>query len=299
MAKDNKTENGRFRKRKVTFAQVSNVALRDSNLSLKAKGLYSIIQSYITMEDFVLYKSYLMKLSTDKETSFKGAWKELKEAGYLVQYKLQDEKGFFYYEYELLDELKVDSKPIELHEINNDNVVSKNPEVENHSMDIPGVENPPVDFPPYGKSTSGKSTPINNTNLSNTLTNNTNLSIYPENDGLIDELNIIYEQLDLNTLKAQYPLDVDLITELEVLIHDMYTSNFTKVNGELKPRQVILHNLIRLNFNHIEAVLLTFKEEITQREVKNPTSYLKTMIYNSVMGSSAQVQSQVAYKLGY
>lgn len=39
------------------FSQVSNVALRDSRLSLKAKGLYSLIESYITMENYVLYKT--------------------------------------------------------------------------------------------------------------------------------------------------------------------------------------------------------------------------------------------------
>lgn len=289
MAKDN--QNGKFRKRKVTFAQVSNIALRDPNLSLKAKGLYAIIQSYITMGDFVLYKSYLMKLSTDKETSFKGAWKELKEAGYLIQYKLQDEKGFFYYEYELLDEVKVkvESKPIELQDIKDPKGVTHNP----------GGGNPPVDFPPYGLSTGGKSPSINNTDLNNTDLNNTYPSIYLENDGLIDELNLIYQQVNFSALIAQYPLDAELLDELKLLIHDMYTSNVTKVNGEFKSKQVILHNLMRLNFNHIEAVLLTFKEEIPQREVKNTTAYLKSMIYNSVMGSSSQIQSQVAYRLGY
>lgn len=299
MAKDNKIENGRFRKRKVTFAQVSNIALRDPNLSLKAKGLYSIIQSYITMEDFILYKSYLMKLSTDKETSFKSAWQELKNLGYLVQYKLQDDKGFFYYEYELLDEVKVDSKPIELQDINSPKVVTPYPEVENHPMDNPGVENPLVDYPPYGLSTSGKSTSINNTDLNNTNLNNTNSSIYPENDGLMDELALIYEQIDFNSLKLEHSTDTEFIDELKLLIYDMYSSNFTKINGELKPREVILHNLIRLNFNHIQTVLITFKEEISQREINNPTAYLKSMIYNSVMSSSAQLKSQVAYQLGY
>ena len=35
------TKNGKFRKKKVYFTQVSNVAIRDKNLSLKAKGLYA------------------------------------------------------------------------------------------------------------------------------------------------------------------------------------------------------------------------------------------------------------------
>ncbi|MBO3338971.1 RNA replicase, partial [Clostridium perfringens] len=36
---------GQFRKKKIHFTQVSNMALRDPALSLKAKGLYSLINS--------------------------------------------------------------------------------------------------------------------------------------------------------------------------------------------------------------------------------------------------------------
>lgn len=105
------TKNGAFRKKKVYFSQVSNVALRDNNLSLKAKGLYALIQSYITIEDFVLYKTTLKKQCIEGEKAFESTWKELKDAGYLIQYRLQDktpnEEGkvlnTFYYEYELLD----------------------------------------------------------------------------------------------------------------------------------------------------------------------------------------------------
>lgn len=95
---------GQFRKKKVYFTQVSNIALRDSNLSLKAKGLYSLIQSYLTIEDFTLYKNTLKKHLKEGEKSFESTWKELKDAAYLIQYRLQDSKTKqFYYEYELLD----------------------------------------------------------------------------------------------------------------------------------------------------------------------------------------------------
>ncbi|EJO5349326.1 DnaD domain protein [Clostridium botulinum] len=112
-----KEKNGRFKKKKVYFTQVSNSALRDNTISLKAKGLYSLIQSYITMEDFTLYKNYLKKQCKEGEKAFESAWKELKDNGYLIQYRFQDntidennkKKMTFYYEYELLD-----TKDIEL-----------------------------------------------------------------------------------------------------------------------------------------------------------------------------------------
>jgi len=99
------SQNGKFRKRRVNFAQVSNIALRDNNLSLKAKGLYSLIQSYISMDDFTLYKWYLMSQCKEKERAFNNAWNELKINGYLKQYRIRSaEAGSFIYEYELLDE---------------------------------------------------------------------------------------------------------------------------------------------------------------------------------------------------
>lgn len=97
-------KSGQFRKKKVYFTQVSNIALRDNNLSLKAKGLYALIQSYLTIEDFTLYKNTLKKHLKEGEKAFESTWKELKDAAYLIQYRLQDPKTkHFYYEYELLD----------------------------------------------------------------------------------------------------------------------------------------------------------------------------------------------------
>ena len=72
-------------------------------MSLKAKGLYSLIQSYITIEGFTLYKDTLKSACKDGRDSFDSAWKELKKQGYLKQYKMQGERGKICYEYELLD----------------------------------------------------------------------------------------------------------------------------------------------------------------------------------------------------
>ena len=149
--------NGRFRKKKIYFTQVSNVALRDTNLSLKAKGLYALIQSYITIEDFTLYKTTLLKSCAEGKKAFESAWKELKDSGYLIQYKMQGEKGFFYYEYELLDEPQV----TEIAETS-------------HSIHTPKKEG--VDNGVGGKRRSAKRGVYNNTNTNNTDLNNTNIN---------------------------------------------------------------------------------------------------------------------------
>jgi len=101
---------GVFRQKKVFFSQISNNVLRDTKMSLKGKGLYSIIQSYITIENFILYKTTLKKQCKEGNKAFESAWKELKDRGYLVQYRLRDKKGNFYYEYDLLDNVHTPEK---------------------------------------------------------------------------------------------------------------------------------------------------------------------------------------------
>ena len=97
-------ETGQIKRREVPFSQISNSALRDEKLSLKAKGLYALIQSYITIPNFVLYKTTLMKQCKESKNTFDTAWKELKDNGYLIQYKKSNVKTkTFYYDYELLD----------------------------------------------------------------------------------------------------------------------------------------------------------------------------------------------------
>lgn len=136
--------NGRFKNKKVPYSQVSNYALRDQQLSLKAKGLYALIQSYITIENFILYKTTLIKACKEKETAFQGAWNELKKAGYLKQYKCKNDSGYYCYEYELLD-------ISELQKLN-------------HTL-----ENPCMDNPQGGKSGAINKNDINNNNKKPTI----------------------------------------------------------------------------------------------------------------------------------
>ena len=95
-------ENGKFRK-KTGYTIAGNTLTRDSSISLKAKGLYLVIMSYITIPNFELTKSFVFKQCKEGEKSFESSWNELKEAGYLKVYFYPGKNGF-QSEYELLDE---------------------------------------------------------------------------------------------------------------------------------------------------------------------------------------------------
>ena len=146
---------GVFRKKKKKFAQISNALLQDENLSLKAKGLYGLIESYINIPDFTLYKNMLRKKCKEGDTAFDNAWKELKDSGYLIQHRINGAGGKWNYEYELKDD--------------------SNHTPENHPMDNP---------------LGGKGGSYSNTDLSNTDPNNTDPHVFTENGWMQTYLSI-------------------------------------------------------------------------------------------------------------
>lgn len=95
---------GAFRK-KTGFTVVQNSIIRDRDISLKAKGLYLIIQSYITMPDKVWKKSDFRGMVKEGEKAFESAWNEIKNAGYLKVHMFSNGLTWTV-EYELLDDPK-------------------------------------------------------------------------------------------------------------------------------------------------------------------------------------------------
>ena len=73
---------GFFRSKK-GFTVVQNEITKDANISLKAKGLYLVIQAYISMPDRKWTKEDFRNLTKEGKKAFDSAWKELKESGYL------------------------------------------------------------------------------------------------------------------------------------------------------------------------------------------------------------------------
>lgn len=78
-------------KRKSNFTMISNVGLRDINLSFKAKGLLAYMLSL--PDDWVFYETELVNHSTDGLASVKTGLKELQEQGYLHRTRERNEKG--------------------------------------------------------------------------------------------------------------------------------------------------------------------------------------------------------------
>ena len=99
------------------YTVMSNYHLREREMSLKAKGLLSLMLSLPNDWDYTI--EGLVTICKENETAVKSTLNELKDFGYLEILKVQNQKGQFEYQYNIYE------KP-----------QSKKPEVEN-----PGVEN--------------------------------------------------------------------------------------------------------------------------------------------------------------
>ncbi|WLR44521.1 helix-turn-helix domain-containing protein (plasmid) [Bacillus carboniphilus] len=75
------------------FVVMNKTSLDDPNLSWKAKGLHAYMLS--KPDDWTFYNSELQKHAKDGRDSFKSALKELREAGYVVRKRAQNEEGKF------------------------------------------------------------------------------------------------------------------------------------------------------------------------------------------------------------
>ena len=91
-----------------SLCSIPNSVAQDKNLSLKAKGLYALIQNCIEDPEFDSnhFKPALQAKCKEGGDAFDSAWKELKRAGYLQQHRIShgdSESNGFHYEYKLFD----------------------------------------------------------------------------------------------------------------------------------------------------------------------------------------------------
>lgn len=83
------------------YTVMSNHHLRNKDMSLKAKGLMSLMLSLPPAWDYSI--GGLVSICKESHTSIRSALKELEENKYLVRERKNNEKGYFVYEYTLYE----------------------------------------------------------------------------------------------------------------------------------------------------------------------------------------------------
>ena len=115
------------------FVVIDKGYLRDRDLSLKAKGLLTLMLSL--PDDWKYSLSGLKAICRESEVAISSAMKELKERGYVKVSKYNaasDEKGRFGYAYEIFEHTGLPSP---------DDPDMDDPAMENPAVENPGTEN--------------------------------------------------------------------------------------------------------------------------------------------------------------
>lgn len=83
------------------YTVMSNHHLRNKAMSLKAKGLMSLMLSLPPQWDYSI--GGLVSICKESHTSIRSALKELEQNKYLIRQRINNEKGYFSYEYTLYE----------------------------------------------------------------------------------------------------------------------------------------------------------------------------------------------------
>lgn len=83
------------------YTKINNFYLRDKRLSLKAKGLFTIILSL--PDTWCFSNTGLCMLCKEGKIAVDNALNELKDNGYLKLTRRQNNKGKFYYDYDVYE----------------------------------------------------------------------------------------------------------------------------------------------------------------------------------------------------
>ena len=279
-----KIQDGFFRN-KVPFVPISQVVAKDKEISLKAKGLYLLIQSYITIPNFKLYKSYLMSVCVEGQCSFDSAWNELKEKGYLKIYKIakSDSKGF-YYEYELLDTAEPDTPALIV--IRKDGTIVEKKQ-ENNDNPTETVEQPEETTDESVSSvfehTEKKENQEENSENSNKESYDYQTTVEKVNnqigyDDAVELYKMLNSQYSDNAIKMISVLR-DIIVEILLCKKDTIY-----IAGENRNIDMVKAIFKKITSSHIDNVITTCAEVFKDgtNTVTNPKNYLTTSLYNSV-----------------
>ena len=272
------------------YTVMANHHLRNKALSLKAKGLLSLMLSLPDDWDYTL--KGLAKICRDGVDSIAAAVKELEDAGYVIRKRVRDQNGRVgEMEYTILEHPKEDIPP------ERDFPVQENPVQENPAQEKPEQEKRPQ-----------LNTKESNTQTSNMQKSNPILSNLTQTDDRMgtDEMmkraqyrELLKENIEYDILTENHRLDRERIDELLELMTDTVCTNrkMLRIAGDDYPAEVVKSRLLKLNSMHIEYVLECMAKNTT--EVRNIRKYLLAALYNAPATIDSYYTSLVSHDMAY
>ena len=278
------------------YTVMSNYHLRDRSLSLKAKGLLSLMLSL--PEDWDYTMKGLARICKDGIDSSSGGIRELEAHGYLVRARVRGANGQLgSIEYTILEQPK---EPAQTPAPVREKPIRENPVQANPMLDAPIQENP-AQLNKEESSNYPSRTDLSNTKISSPIPSSPPA---PRErigqDGMRKRESyraLILENIEYDVLSQNVQLDKDRLDELVELMVDTVCSNreMIRIAGDDYPAEVVKSRFLKIDSSHIEYVLERMRENTTY--VRNIKKYLLAALYNAPVTMDSYYTSLVSHDL--
>ena len=271
------------------YTVMSNHHLRNANLSLKAKGLLSMMLSL--PEDWNYTTRGLAKICKEGVDAIGAALRELEATGYIVRHKLRDRQGRI---------------------SDTEYVIYEQPQLRKPDTDSPDTENPYMDKPDTEKPAELN---IEKSNTQKPITQGASTDSIPFREPAAAQLperkgrdamsvseienyrELILENIEYDYLCREfstYREDLDEIVELmvETVCAKRKT---TRIAGSDFPHEVVRSRFLKLDSEHIRFVMDGMQKNTT--EVRNMKQYLLAVLFNAPTTISNHYTVQVNHDM--
>ena len=258
------------------YTIMSNYHLNDKELSLKAKGLLSLMLSLPDNWDYTTRG--LAAICKEGVDGIRATVRELEDAGYIIRCRVRDKSGLMHgMEYTVFEQ-------------------PQKPEPEK-----PVQAEPEREKPVQAKPVQAEPAQENPAQLNTKETNNEN-SKYESNPiraaGQRAEYRaLLLKNIEYPILVQNNPMDTMRLDELVELMLDVVCSKRAaiRIAGENMPAEVVKSRFLKLNAEHIQYVLDCLKDNPPR--IRNIKQYLLAALYNAPLTIENYYAAQIDHDL--
>ena len=281
------------------YTVMSNHHLRNHELSLKAKGLLSMMLSL--PDDWNYTTRGLAKICKEGVDAIGNALRELETAGYIVRHQLRDRQG------------RISDTEYVIYE----QPQPRQPETPQPDTAVPDTASPDTENPYMDKPDTEKPAELNieKSNTQKSITQGASTDSIPFREPAAAQLperkgrdamsvsemesyrDLILENIEYDHLCREfttYREDLDEIVELmvETVCAKRKT---TRIAGSDFPHEVVRSRFLKLDSSHIEFVMECLRNNTT--EIRNMKQYLLAVLFNAPTTISNHYTAQVNHDM--
>ena len=281
------------------YTCMSNAHLRDKRLSLKAKGLLSMV---LTLPDAWKYSIRgLASICKESAGCISTVLNELEEAGYLERSQLRDESGrLSEMEYIFSETPNKDNSPTEESALpcteipHTDSPCTENPDTVDPDTDNPNTEIPCTENAAQSNtyvSTTDQSTTdqsITDQSIIDPI-KNPSINTQPSEEQIqLAYAELIRENIDLEMLMREFPEDIAILESLYSLMLELVLSKQKEIviSGKGYPLDLVKSKLLKLKAGHIRTVMNGLKENLPR--IRYQKKYMTTVLFNALNTAAKQ-----------